>query len=423
MKREFKLSKYNYFFSDGKDNYICNTFSGGIAKLEPGGKERLENFEKYTGELDDFYKLAIKNGYIINADVDEKEILNYYRTNMICTSDQAAYEILTTTGCNARCFYCFEEKVKVKTMSIETAKRVSEFIISRAKNTKRILIQWFGGEPLVNPDVITCITKELDENLKDKGVELVYKMATNGSLINDKILKQMKEVWHISSIQVTLDGMKNEYEKRKAYINMPNAFDKVIKNINSLAKEGIKVRIRLNYDLENFNNILNLIDYLGQAITDKKNVVCYAYPLFETGKTKSPDEREIAIKLIEINKRIIKNHLSKSKEIFTMHFSVNKCYACSRNSFLINPEGKLGKCSMALNEEDFIGDVWSPIPLNKNYLKWCSTELPSEECHSCKFLPFCQGGCKAGHLGYSPVKHYIYKNCFDDILLELVKAN
>ena len=422
MKKEYKLSKYNHFFSDGKDDYICNTFSGGIAKLEPGNKERLENFENYIGELDDFYKQAIKNGYIIKSDVDEKAILDYYRSNMVCSETNSAYEILPTTGCNARCFYCFEEGVNVKTMSVETAKKVAEFIIARSKETKKIIIRWFGGEPLINPEVITYITKELDEKLGKRGVKLIYQITTNGSLITDDTIDLMKNVWHISRMQITLDGKKTEYEKRKAYVNFPNVFERVIENINKLSKAGIKVGIRLNYDFDNFEEILSLIDYLGDTLENKEHILCYGYPLFETNKSKSPDEREIAIKLIEINKKIIKRGLSQNNEIFKLNFAMNKCYACARNSFMIDPEGKLGKCSMAMKEEDFLGDVFSPISLNENYLKWCSTELPSEECNSCLYLPMCQGGCKAGHLGYSPVKHYIYKNCFDDMLLELVKS-
>lgn len=422
MIKKYKLSKYNHFFNVDGNDYIYNTFSGGLSQLDPGNKERLINFENYDGEIDEFYLQAINNGFIIRSNVDELEILNFYRSNMICQTNQTVYEILPTTACNARCFYCFEEGVKPLSMSIKTAEKVCQFIIDQNKNTERILIQWFGGEPLLCPDIITYITKTLDAQLASKGTEIVYQMTTNGSLITKDIVELFKNVWHISKVQITLDGSKEIYEKRKAYINFPNAFEKVIHNINLLADAGIRVAIRLNYDQDNFNDILALIDYLGDTIITKSNVMCYAYPLFGSDASSAPDVRETALKLIDINKKIMQNNLCHGKATFNLHFITAKCYACLRHSFLINPEGKLAKCSMAMDTKDFIGDVASPLHLTHTYLKWCSTDLPSQECYSCKFLPLCQGGCKAGHLGYSPVKHYIYKNCFDEILTEIIRS-
>lgn len=425
MKKNYKLSKYNYFFSVDNVDYVYNTFSGALSELSDiNGKERLINFEQApTEEIDDFYKAAIANGFIIKSEVDETQILNFYRSNVICQNEQSVYEILPTTACNARCFYCFEEGVKIKTMTLETAKKVCDFIINNNHNKKRILIQWFGGEPLLMPNIITYITQTLDENLAKKGVEIVYQMTTNGSLITEDMIELFKNVWHISKVQITLDGTKKEYEARKKYVNFPNAFEKVIENINLLADNGITVAIRLNYDRNNINDILDLIDYLGTSITSKNKVICYAYPLFGTDASSAPDVRETALLLVDINKKIVENNLSHGKNTFTLHFVTSKCYACLRNSFLINPEGNLAKCSMAMNEDEFIGNVSTPISLTSKYLNWCSTELPNSECYSCKFLPLCQGGCKAGHLGYSPVKHYIYKNCFTEILTEIVKSS
>ena len=424
MKKKFKLSYYNHFFTDGKDEYISNFFSGGISKLSPGSRKRLEEFDGSDVEQDELYKQAYKGGFIISSDVDELASINYLRTNTVCTNTSVSYEILTTTACNARCSYCFEEGICPKTMNLETAEAVAKFIISRSTETKQINIQWFGGEPLLNTAAISHITKRLDEAFADKEIKVSYRIVTNGSLVDDKMLEKFKNEWHISRAQISLDGLKKEYEKRKAYVSLHDAFEKVINNINKLSSIGVNVHIRLNYDLENIEDILRLIDYLGTVIEDKKHVSCYAFPVFDVGASKGPEERETALKLIDINNKLIETGLLHNNEPFQLLLSATKCYACLRNSFLISPEGKLGKCSMAMEDEDFFGDVFSEsFKLTNNYLKWCSTDLPSEECKTCKFLPLCQGGCKAGHLGYSPVKHYLYKNCIDEILLEIVKAN
>ena len=418
--KNYKLSDYNYFFVVDGSDYIYNTFSGALAKLERGNKERLINFDRSNEEIDDFYQAAIANGFIIRSDTNELEILNYYRTNGICQDKKVSYEILTTTACNARCSYCFEEGINCITMSDKTAEQVCKFIIEKNSNADSILIQWFGGEPLINPDVISYITKTLDRELGSKGVTIKYQMTTNGSLINEDIVKKFKNEWHIQKVQITLDGTKEVYEKRKAYVNLPNSFEKVIHNINMLADAKIKVGVRLNYDKNNINNILELLDYLNVTFRNKEYIMVYAYPIFGNDPESAPDVRETALKLIDINAKIAEYGFNHTKMPFNLHFVNTKCYACMRHSFLIYPDGRLGKCSNAMKDNDFLGDVFTPNRLNHNYLKWCSTELPSEDCSKCKFLPLCQGGCKAGHLGYTTVKHYIYRNCFDDILREIV---
>lgn len=421
--KPYMLSRYNFFFTVDGEDYIYNSFSGALSKLDKGNKDRLINFDNYEGEIDEFYAAAIKNGYIVRSDADELAILNYMRTNSICQDKNTCYEILTTTACNARCAYCFEEGVKCVTMSKETAEQVCRFIVERNRNAQSVLIQWFGGEPLLNQEVITYITSTLDRELAEKGVKIKYQMTTNGSLITEGVVKRIKEEWHIGRVQITLDGTKNVYEARKAYINIPNAFERVIKNINMLADEEVRVGIRLNYDSGNIDNIFELIDYLNVAISNKNYVMVYAYPIFGDDPASAPDVRETALKLIKINSKISEYGLSHARDPFNLHFVTTKCYACLRHSCLIYPDGRLGKCSTAMKDGDFFGDVFSPIRLNTNFLKWCSTELPSPECSKCKFLPLCQGGCKAGHLGYTTVQHYIYRNCFEEILTEIVRFN
>ena len=59
------------------------------------------------------------------------------------------YTILTTTGCNARCFYCYEKGTKPVTMTAETASKVVRYIVAH-RGDEEIKLKWFGGEPLVN---------------------------------------------------------------------------------------------------------------------------------------------------------------------------------------------------------------------------------------------------------------------------------
>ena len=204
MRKDFKVSKYNYIFSYDGDAFVFNTFSGGLSKLSSDAQAILENFDDYWGDLTPLHHQMINNGFLVAADIDEFKILECLRMKMISQSTKVIYEILPTTACNARCFYCFESSLKPVNMTLETADKVCDFIIEQAADTQKAIgIHWFGGEPLLNPKVISHITARLDKELGKKGVQLSYQMTTNGSLFDDQLIQKAKNDWHISKIQIT----------------------------------------------------------------------------------------------------------------------------------------------------------------------------------------------------------------------------
>ena len=130
------------------------------------------------------------------------------------TSDAIThYTILTTTDCNARCFYCFEMGRPRMPMSKETAQRTADYIINHCKG-KKITINWYGGDPLYNKDVITFICRLLTE----AGVDYESKMISNGYLFDDDVIAEAQSLWRLKRVQITLDGTEEVYNRIKAYI-------------------------------------------------------------------------------------------------------------------------------------------------------------------------------------------------------------
>lgn len=113
----------------------------------------------------------------------------------------ASYVILPTTGCNARCVYCYEEGYAVKTMTSETADRLVDFICE-TRYDDTVKLRWFGGEPLANAKIISYICKGLQE----RGVPYKSSMVTNASLLTKELAHEAKELWHLERVQVSLDG-------------------------------------------------------------------------------------------------------------------------------------------------------------------------------------------------------------------------
>ena len=162
-----------------------------------------------------------------------------------------SYTILPTTGCNARCFYCYEQGTKPVTMTAETASRVVRYIVAH-RGDEEVTLRWFGGEPLVNNKVIDQICTELSQ----QGVPFHSEMTTNGYLFDADMVQRAKNLWQLQKVQITLDGTAQTYNRVKAYVyHGVNAFERVLENIGLLTAAGIHAHIRLNVDKHNIGEM------------------------------------------------------------------------------------------------------------------------------------------------------------------------
>ena len=389
-------SKYNIIRELDDGSYIVfNTFNCAL--------KIFKNKEDY------------KKDSMFLTDIKEEENLSEKRKNTENSNEYAHYTIFTTTACNARCDYCFEKGCSIKYMSMETAEKIVSFIKEHSKNNKRIHIQFFGGEPLLNIDIIEYISKGLSE-LKDI-VSYSSNIVTNGSLLNKKNFDILKKN-NIRNIQITLDGTKEVYELRKKYVNLKNSYDIVINNIKEALKNKFFVSVRINFDKDNFDDILKLLDELS-IFREYDNFYCYTMPLYSNGFN-----NKTLINLNEVNKyfsiifnKMIDLGLIKSEKYFLLKPVSNHCAAVKRNTIVVYPDGNIFKCTHMLN--DIIGNIeQGKIDPEKN--KKYSNIILNNECLMCKFLPLCQGGCISDDKKCGS-KCYVYKESFDEVLNSILK--
>ena len=174
------------------------------------------------------------------------------------------YTILTTTGCNARCFYCYEQGTKPATMTAETASRVVRYIMAH-RGGEEVTLRWFGGEPLVNAKAIDQISTEL----KEQGVPFRSKMITNGYLMDADLVERAKELWQLQWVQITLDGMAQTYNRVKYYIYQGvNAFEHVLENISERSAEWYFLSAAANMGL---GNRVAAMNYAETAVSMEPN--------------------------------------------------------------------------------------------------------------------------------------------------------
>lgn len=317
------------------------------------------------------------------------------------------FNILPTTGCNARCFYCFEAGAIVSNMNEKTADDVVEYIVKNSKSNKISLI-WFGGEPLCNTMAIDRIIKGLNE----KGINFTSRIITNGYLFDEEIIIRAKELWHLSSAQITLDGMHATYKNVKNYKNDdPAPLEHVLQNIGLLLENNIHVGVRLNMDSHNSDELFSLVDFLYNRFEGSKKLTISVVPLYEgdefvTSRTVAERDR-ITSKAIELIEYI------DSLNLFGVSFSFDKiqthaCQADSKRAAFILPDGHLGFCEHYV-DKDFYGTIYDDVskPI------WSARRKPTEECKTCAALPNCVNleRCPVTGKGCNKFTKYLfYKN-------------
>lgn len=299
------------------------------------------------------------------------------------------YTIMTTTDCNARCFYCYEMGRPRVPMSEETALHTADYIIRHSQG-KKVSINWFGGEPLYNKPVITLICQRLQE----AGIGYDSSMVSNGFLINDEIVREANDLWHLKWVQITLDGTEKIYNRSKAYIYKDvNAYRRVLDNIHRLQAAGISVRIRLNIDMHNAENLMELTEELHQEFTDPKGISVYLHSLFEevAGSKAMHDEQKRAFiyQQMEAIRSLLDEYgfaAPARQHIGKIRF--NACQADDDQSVVITPSGHIGKCEH-FADDHFVGHIDQEEQDAEMIALFKEKREEVEDCATCPVYPTC----------------------------------
>ena len=354
---------------------MYNTATGSIVVLN--GEEDLQDSFEELKEMKDYVPL----------DFDEISWVDDLRKKSRTTSQEEcihSFTILTTTDCNARCFYCYEKGQPRINMADDIARDVAAYIVSVSSNTP-VDLHWFGGEPLYNQRVIDIICNLLTE----KGVEYHSTMISNGLLFTDPVIRKAKETWRLTRVQISLDGTKTVYQKSKAYKDSKgDEFDRVIDNIRKLSEAGIRVSIRLNQDFYNTEDLLDLVLYLSEIFRGDKHISVYNNWLYSEKK-----EQDILLeedkyeKFRQLQERVIDLGLYRNPSLKSrMKFC--HCMADNDHSVLITPTGKIGKCEH-YTDQHLIGSIYEPSFDEVEMARWKETYPATKKCSDCSLYPLC----------------------------------
>ncbi len=388
---EYRLMKYVSEYEVDKGYLLVNNITQAMAYIWKS--EYMHLFEK--GWNTEYMRFLKEHFFLVPLDYNDYEECEKLRKRFlpdldksICFTNPSYFTILSTTECNARCFYCYEKGRAQFPMTDEIANKVADFIIKVRDKSKPVQIGWFGGEPTYNTKPMDIISTRL----KEAGIPYSASIISNGYLIDEDMCKKFVDLYKINHIQVTIDGIGEKYDRVKNYIynNDESAFDKVIENIERLLKAGIGVSVRMNLDLHNADSLKQLIHFLRQRLGHYGRLLHpYVYPIFEETAERDPEHRAKVFRQLEEIVFILDECDFMQDAKIHSGLKLQHCMVDSTDSILIGPKGDIGLCEHYTTDhffshiDNYEEKDWNEIQAFRDYLE------PNELCKDCPLLPSC----------------------------------
>lgn len=373
-------------------------------------EEDLEDLKKY--------------GFIVQDSMDEVSVYMDKRNRKSQDFNPSVVKltILPTMQCNLKCIYCYENNFLSK-MSDNVQENLETFvkIILERTRAKKLLVHWFGGEPLLEIDTIINLSKNFIKLCQKLGIKYVASITTNGTLLNKEYCILLSKKCNIKKIQITMDGEISEYIKMKQASE--ELYENLLRNL-PIFMDFFDVIIRFNVCRENFLSVKHLIAFLineyGISSNLGKNkfndhklffylmrITAYSSNIFDSITVYTKEEfdeihKSLAYELFKNYNFLLNSYgYPYSKPLY--------CNAQARYNFVINYNGDIFRCVHCIKE-----NVSSDYNISKikNSLFDLSPLVVTSSCLDCSFFPICQGGC-----------NYI-RNCTDvDINCESIKRD
>ena len=394
-----KYSKYNVILEEGCDRWLWNTLSGHVVRLDDSAYTFVKRFSPGEPFPDEsiYRDICIRDGFIVSDETDETgDILSGYERDLLGEGpDEIRLTVAPGMGCNYNCGYCFESgRRNGKKMSDEVIRTIGDRIRGKLESdssVKKLMLTWFGGEPLLYSDVIVKLSEALIKICTDHGVLYRSGIITNGRFLDRETASLIREHC-VTKAQISMDGTEEDYCRAKGADE--NDYHAVVSNIRD-ACGIIDITVRINIADHDVKKAVRLMEHLlhDQALDGRIKV----YPAFvrdlmgNSGSEKASYRKYLAM---ERSFRALFDDRTFRRESLAVQPAVKISSPCSQicaSSLLIGPEGELYPCEHLFGDDaGIIGHISDrELFIPKGY----AAALPAKECTDCSFLPLCMGGC------------------------------
>ncbi len=350
-------------------------------------------------------------GLLNSADVYMDKVLEDKReiyTKALCLN--------VAHDCNMRCGYCFANTGDYhegrRLMPFSVASRAVEFLLESSGNRKRLEVDFFGGEPLMNFDVVKETVLFAREREREYGKRIGFTITTNGTLLDKKTAEFINK--NMDNIVLSIDGRKQVNDRMRRFTGGSGTYDDIMPKLKSfVASRGDKsYYIRGTFTANNLDfcsDVLHLADEGFKEISIEPVAA-------EKGKAYALKEEHLPRIYREYDRLAEKyiDYYEKGKGFRYYHFLMDldggpcvykRVSSCGSGVeyFAVTPDGELYPCHQFVGRKEYLmGDVWKGVS-NKELQKEFSgnTVYHKEKCRECWARFYCSGGCQANAAAFN----------------------
>lgn len=416
-----KNSNYTLAFENDDKYLMLNTFTQALVEVTEEAYNDYKLMNLNSKYKDNFSEL----GFWIDEKRDEYTELKYESYSEIYGDNDLYVTLKMTTDCNFRCSYCYQNHEKVY-MTNDDMNLFKKFIENKIDSgIKNIHVGYFGGEPLLNLNLIL----DFEKFMKEKNVRFQSSMTTNGYLLTQEVIDKLKET-KLNTFQITLDGTAEVHDGLRFFKDKSPTFETIVSNLIKIKEsmgERVKLIIRYNLNKKNLNEFSNLIDELTKRGFTHKDITFAVNKTEDINDEKNYDiyfesTKEFAQEYIKIHKKLL-----DFGQVIDPHMRITvPCLINKKNYFVLSPKLKIELCTSSDCEQGYINKNGEVVYNNKtiNANKCIYLENIKSECKKCKYLPMCLGGCELlkSKNNVSCIKEkYIMKDLLSDYLNKIAK--
>ncbi len=411
-------------------NIVLDVCSGAVHVVDDPTYDIISMFE--TNDLETIKK-AVTEKYKDSDDVTEKDIENCYaqllemqKNGQLFTTDSfepmAGTLKARTSGvvkalclhiahtCNLNCSYCFASQGKYHgeraLMSYEVGKRALDFLIENSGTRRNLEVDFFGGEPLMNFDVVKQLVAYARSIEKEKNKNFRFTLTTNGVLVDDDVIEFSNR--EMSNVVLSLDGRKEVHDRYRVDYAGNGSWEKIVpkfqKFVNARGGKNYYMRGTFTHANPDFlEDIKTMLD-LGFSELSMEPVVAAS----DDPAALTEEDKPVVMKQYEDLAKLMLERDKEGKPFTFYHYMIDlkggpciykRISGCGSGTeyMAVTPWGDLYPCHQFVGDEKFkLGDIWSGVNNKKIQDEFASCNVYArEECRDCWARLYCSGGCAA----------------------------
>ena len=313
-------------------------------------------------------------------------------------------------SCNLNCSYCFASQGKYQgeraLMSFEVGKRALDFLIENSGKRRNLEVDFFGGEPLMNFDVVKQLVAYARTREKETGKNFRFTLTTNGMLIDDDVIDFANR--EMSNVVLSLDGRKEVHDRFRVDYAGNGSWERIVPKFQKLvAQRGGKnyyMRGTFTHANPDFLKDIQVMLDLGFTELSMEPVVCAPNDPSALTQEDLPIVLEQYEQLAQL---MLKRH--KEGNPFTFyHYMIDlkggpciykRVSGCGSGTeyMAVTPWGDLYPCHQFVGDEKFkLGNIWDGVDNHEIQDEFMACNVYARpECKDCWAKLYCSGGCAA----------------------------